>query len=298
MPRRRGLLRWLGGLAVAGMGLGTYALAVEPGMRLRVVRHRLAPAAWPRGLTLRIACLADPHAGSPHTSPARLARVVAAANALRPDLALLLGDYLADHRFTTYRPGLAEVAGILAGLRAPLGTYAVLGNHDWWEDPAAQARQSPLPRAAAALEAAGLRVLHNAALRLEHRGTGLWLAGLGSQWAWRLGGRRLQGADDLAGTLSRIPDGAPAILMAHEPDIFPHVPARVAVTLSGHTHGGQVRILGWSPMVPSRYGNRYAYGHVQEEGRHLVVSGGIGQSILPVRLGVPPEITVVELGDS
>jgi predicted MPP superfamily phosphohydrolase len=86
------------------------------------------------------------------------------------------------------------------------------------------------------------------------------------------------------------------ILMAHEPDIFVRVPDRVALTLCGHTHGGQVRLMGWSPVVPSAFGNRYAYGHVVEEGRHLVVSGGLGCSILPVRFGVPPEIVVVELG--
>ena len=80
------------------------------------------------------------------------------------------------------------------------------------------------------------------------------------------------------------------------PEIFPEVPHRVALTLSGHTHGGQVRLLGWSPLVPSRYGNRYAYGHVVEDGRHLVVSGGLGTSILPVRLGVPLEIVLVDLG--
>jgi predicted MPP superfamily phosphohydrolase len=293
--RRRSLLRWLGGLAAIGTGLGGYALGVEPGMRLRVVRHCVAPVGWPRGLPLSIACLSDPHAGSPHTSPGRLRRVVAVANALRPDLILLLGDYLADHRFTTYRPSMAEVAGILAGLRAPLGVHAILGNHDWWEDPAAQARQTPLPWAAAAFAAEGLPVLHNASRRLLHRGQPFWLAGLGSQWAWRRG-RRLEGADDLPGTLAGITDEAPVILMAHEPDIFPQVPARVALTLSGHTHGGQVRLFGWSPVVPSRYGNRYAYGLVEEAGRHLVVSGGIGQSILPIRFGMPPEITLVELG--
>ena len=86
------------------------------------------------------------------------------------------------------------------------------------------------------------------------------------------------------------------ILLAHEPDIFPRVPARVALTLSGHTHGGQVRLFGYSPVVPSRYGNRYAYGHIIEDNRHLIVSGGLGCSILPVRLGCPPEIVMVELG--
>jgi predicted MPP superfamily phosphohydrolase len=70
----------------------------------------------------------------------------------------------------------------------------------------------------------------------------------------------------------------------------------VAVTLSGHTHGGQVRIGGYSPIVPSRFGNRYAYGAIEEAGRHLVVSAGIGNSMLPVRFGMPPEVTMVRLG--
>ena len=83
--------------------------------------------------------------------------------------------------------------------------------------------------------------------------------------------------------------------MVHEPDIFPKVPARVGLTLAGHTHGGQVRLFGYSPLVPSRYGNRYAYGHVVEDGRHLVVSGGIGPGKIPIRIGMSPEITVVEV---
>ena len=73
------------------------------------------------------------------------------------------------------------------------------------------------------------------------------------------------------------------------------MPHRVSLTLSGHTHGGQVRVLGFSPMVPSRFGNRYAYGHIVEDNRHLIVSGGLGCSILPVRFGVPPEIVMVDL---
>jgi len=79
-------------------------------------------------------------------------------------------------------------------------------------------------------------------------------------------------------------------------DIFADVPERVALTLSGHTHGGQVRLFGYSPVVPSRFGNRYAYGHVVEGGRDLIVSGGLGFSGLPVRFGVRPEILSIELG--
>ena len=93
-----------------------------------------------------------------------------------------------------------------------------------------------------------------------------------------------------------MPDDAPVILMAHEPDIFPKVPERVALTLSGHTHGGQINLFGWRPIVPSDYGQRYAYGHIVEGERDLIVSGGLGCSILPIRFLSPPEILIVELG--
>ncbi len=105
-----------------------------------------------------------------------------------------------------------------------------------------------------------------------------------------------KGLHDVPGTLAKVTDDAPVILMAHEPDIFPKIPARVALTLSGHTHGGQVRLFGYSPVSNSRYGQRYLYGHVVEAGRHLIVSGGLGLSRIPIRLGVPPEIVLVELG--
>ena len=91
-------------------------------------------------------------------------------------------------------------------------------------------------------------------------------------------------------------DDAPVILMAHEPDIFAEVPNRVALTVSGHTHGGQVRLAGFTPIVPSKFGSRYAYGHIVEDGRHLVVSGGLGLSGLPIRFGSPPEVVLVALG--
>ena len=126
-------------------------------------------------------------------------------------------------------------------------------------------------------------------------GSDFWLAGLGDQLAHPLGGGRYAGVDDLPGTLSKVADDRPVVLLAHEPDIFPQVPERFALTLSGHTHGGQVRLFGYSPVVPSAFGNRFAYGHVREGRRDLVVSGGIGCSILPIRLGMVPEITLVEM---
>ena len=145
------------------------------------------------------------------------------------------------------------------------------------------------------LEARGIPVMENDVLRLTQDGRPFWLAGLGDQNAFYIQ-QDWSGVDDLPGTLAKVSDDAPVILLAHEPDIFPEVPARVSLTLSGHTHGGQVRLLGWSPVTPSHYGNRYAYGHVVEGGRHLIVSGGLGVSGLPVRFGVPPEVVLVELG--
>jgi predicted MPP superfamily phosphohydrolase len=86
--------------------------------------------------------------------------------------------------------------------------------------------------------------------------------------------------------------------MAHEPDIFATVPRRVSLTVSGHTHGGQVRLAGFAPIVPSKYGRRFTYGHIVEDERHLIVSGGLGMSGLPIRFGVPPEIVIVDLGSA
>ena len=253
-------------------------------------------AGWPAGLNLRVAVLADLHAGEPHMPVSRVEEIVAAANGLGADVIVVLGDYLAGHRFMTRRVGMAEITPALAQLQAPLGVFSILGNHDWWDDPVAQRERKGPIVAARALREVAIPVLENEVVRLEKDGQGVWLAGLGDQLAFVLGPRRFQGVDDLPGTLAKVGDDAPVILLAHEPDVFPNVPERVALTLSGHTHGGQVRLLGYSPLVPSQYGNRYAYGHVVEEGRHLIVSGGLGTSILPVRFGVPPEIVLVELG--
>jgi len=121
-----------------------------------------------------------------------------------------------------------------------------------------------------------------------------WLAGLGDQQAFPH--EPVGGVDDMSATIDLLTDDAPAILLAHEPDVFATAPARFALTLSGHTHGGQVKILGRTPVVPSRYGNRYVHGYIVEDDRHLIVSGGLGVSLLPVRIGVPPEVVHIHLG--
>lgn len=98
---------------------------------------------------------------------------------------------------------------------------------------------------------------------------------------------------DLPLTLRNVMGDAPVILMVHEPKIFRSVPERVSLTIAGHTHGGQVRLFGHSPFMPARHG-QYIYGHFVENGRNLIVSGGLGVSRVAVRLGVPPEIVLVE----
>jgi len=301
VPTRRLLLQTLGAAALTGTSLGAYAAAIEPGFRLRIQHHAVTPARWTPGLKLRLALLADPHLAEPLMPLSRWRHVIATANQLEADAILLLGDYLAGHRFRTAAVPVADLAREAKHLAAPLGVHAIIGNHDWWEDARAHRLGHGTTEAQRALEDNHIRVLVNAAVRLSKNNQPFWLTGTDSIFAIRYSdgpnrSLRYISRADLRATLAQVTDDAPIIHLAHEPDLFPSIPDRVSLTLSGHTHGGQVRFLGYSPIVPSAYGNRYAYGHVQENGRHLIVSGGLGCSILPVRFGVPPEITVVDVG--
>jgi len=298
MITRRGFLRLIGGSFLSMVSLSAYAVGIEPMLLTHVKRYSLTPPHWPAGLKLRVVALADIHACRPWMTPERIASLAAEANALQPDLIVLLGDYVAGMDLVTDQVPASEWASAMSGLKAPLGAMAILGNHDWWHDPVAQRAGTGPTEARKALEGAGITVLENDALRLEKDGLGFWLAGLADQLALLPGEGRAEprGLDDLDGTLAKVSDTAPVILLAHEPDIFPKVPWRVSLTLCGHTHGGQVRLFGYSPVVPSRFGNRYAYGHVVENDRNLIVSGGLGFSIMPVRFGMRPEILQIDLG--
>jgi predicted MPP superfamily phosphohydrolase len=294
----------LAALTAAGSlsGVG-YATAIEP-HRVHVTRYRVTPSRWPVGLKLRVAILTDLHAHPRNMNEADLASIVARTNGLQPDVTVLLGDY------GSQSPGPVApevVAGLMRGLVAPAGVYAIQGNHDWTDDPDAMRRKSGPTRVERAFRAAGIAFLENQAVPLGSAPK-LWIAGIESE-ATRSNPRRLRHdperldrhrTDILARMLGAAPADAAVILLAHEPDIFAtRLDPRIAVTLSGHTHGGQIRILGWSPWIPSRYGLRYAYGHVVEAGRHLIVSGGLGSHFVagrPLRIGVPPEIVLVELG--
>jgi predicted MPP superfamily phosphohydrolase len=262
------------GLLAAAAAGAVYAGWIEP-RRLAIVRRTLALPRWPRTLDgLKLGVLSDLHSGAPHAGLPQIARAVERLNDEAPEAMLLLGDYVDAHPLWGGRLTPEQVARELGALRAPLGTYAVLGNHDW---------KQAGDRMWTALHNAGIEVLEN---RVVHAGD-IYIAGLAD-----LRRRR----PDLPGALAGVPAGAPVVLLAHDPDVFPYVPDRVALTLAGHTHGGQVAIpVLRRPAIPSRYGERYARGHVVEDGRHLYITSGLGTSGLPVRLFAPPEVVVLEL---
>ena len=302
MITRRAFLHGAGAAAAGAAGLSGCAFA-EPFATL-ITRYRISPPRWPVGLSVKLAVIADLHACEPWMGRERIGHIVEHANSLQPDCILLLGDYVAGSGIMRYADPIAEKvwARELGRLNAPLGVHAVLGNHDWWVDPGVQRRRRGTPAAGLALQDAGIPVYQNTSVRLEKDGAPFWLAGLGDQEAYcaleAQGAEPFKnplGSDDLAGALGQVTDDAPVILLAHEPDIFPRVPDRVAVTVAGHTHGGQIRILGYAPVVPSRFGNRYVYGHIVEQNRNLIVSAGLGCSGVPVRFGAPPEIVTIEL---
>jgi predicted MPP superfamily phosphohydrolase len=296
MISRRHFFKLLGGLGAFGASTTAYGFG-EPVLQLRVTRYNLAPPQWPADFKLNIAVIADLHACDPWMSLDRIHGIVERTNSLNADVIVMLGDYVAGHRKVTRFIPASEWAGVLAGLKAPLGVHAILGNHDWWEDKDVQREGKGVIAAHRALEAAGIPVYENDARRLSKNGRPFWLAGLGDQLAYMVARRfrpvRRIGVDDLGATLAKVTDDAPIVLLAHEPDVARRVPARVALQLSGHTHGGQVRLLGWSPVAPS--GQQLAYGHIRMN-CDVVVSGGLGCSIMPFRLGVPPEIVLVSLG--
>lgn len=296
MLSRRHFLRTFSGLGVAGFSTVAYGFS-EPELQLQVTRYQVSPPQWPADLQLKIAVIADVHACDPWMSLQRIQTIVEHTNTLGADITVLLGDYVAGHRNVTRFIPADEWASVLAGLKAPLGVHAVLGNHDYWDDRTVQREGEGIPVARSALEAAGIPVYENDVQRLNKAGRPFWLAGLGDQLAyapvWRNRIIKRIGIDDLGATLGKVTDDAPVILLAHEPDVARRVPSRVALQLSGHTHGGQVRLLGWSPVAPS--GQLLTYGHIRMN-CDVVVSGGLGCSFVPFRLGVPPEIVLVTVG--
>jgi predicted MPP superfamily phosphohydrolase len=249
---------------------------IEPN-RLVVRQQAIQIESWPRELNgLRIAVIADIHAGAPFIDYEKLRLILKRTNDLHPDLIVILGDYMTGDGWVRRQVKPEEFGPILKDFSAPLGVYSVLGNHDWWFN-GKEVRRG--------LEQNGIKVLEDEVVQLNARGTTLWLAGLADLWT------RPQHIEE---TIDKVPEGAPVIALTHNPDIFPQISQRVPLLLAGHTHGGQVRFpLIGSVVHSSKLGKRYESGHVFENNHHLFVTTGIGTSIMPVRFGVPPEIVLL-----
>jgi predicted MPP superfamily phosphohydrolase len=276
--RKKRIIKIVAAALVLGLVFaGVWAFFIEPN-RLVVHEETLELQDWPAGFNkLRIAVLADLHVGAPYIDAGKLQLVVSKVNQMQPDLIVLLGDFMSSVRGgKVVEPEF--IAENLKGLHARYGVFAVLGNHDWWFDGR---------RVMRALESVGIRVLENDVARIELNGQAIWLMGLGDLWTSK---------PDIEGTLTKITDTNPVIVLTHNPDLFPKIPSRVILTLAGHTHGGQVNLPFVGRLrVPSEYGQRYAAGHIVENNHHLFVTTGIGTSIIPIRFRVPPEIVLLTL---
>jgi len=261
-----------------GIGLAVWAFWWEPAS-VRVSPYSLQLEQWPKQCSgLKVAVLADIHVGSPYHGIEQLRHIVTATNAAKPDLILLAGDYVIQGvlggEFVTPEDAAIE----LAKLKAKLGTFAVLGNHDWWLDPV---------RVSNALEQVGITMLEDKSELMQWRDCRFNLVGVSDFW---------EGPHDLGLALADIDAQVPSVLLTHNPDLFPLIPKTVTLTIAGHTHGGQVYVpfIG-RPIVPSDYGETYAVGFIVELGKQLFVSTGLGTSIIPVRFLVPPEVSLLYL---
>jgi predicted MPP superfamily phosphohydrolase len=234
------------------------------------VRLPALPAAAD-GLT--IAQLSDFHL-FPFTTRAFLQTAIARTRELKPDLIVLTGDYVLTHADSIF-----ELAPLLAQLDAPLGVYGVLGNHDYWTN-ATLVRQG--------LREAGVTLLENQGVRLQRGRDLCYLAGVDDGWS---------GKPDLRAALDACPCQLPAIVLLHEPDFADrtaHDP-RAAVQLSGHTHGGQVRLPGQGALVLPKHGRKYQQGLYRIGQLQLYTNRGLGVIGPPLRINCPPEITLLTL---
>ena len=262
--------------AAAVVALAVYAYAEA--RRDPVVREAsISLPGWPEGVApVRVVLISDVHIGTVAMGPERLTRIVAQINALKPDLVLIAGDFILGHaKDSAARIGTTMVAP-LAGLKPRLGTIAAIGNHDHWTGGAAVRRL---------LTQAGITVVENGAVQRGPLAIGV-------------AGDDFSDHTDLPATLRAMQGLAGArIMLTHSPDIAPNLPADMPLLLAGHTHCGQVVLPFYGPISDvTRYGPRYRCGVRREPGRTVVTTAGLGTSGAPFRLGAPPDLWLLTLG--
>ena len=252
-------------------------MLVEP-QTLWVVRDTVSSPDIPAAFDgTRIAFIADVHAGH-LVSPAHVDRILNAVIAQKADIIVLGGDYVEDRR-----EGADIFYPAAARLKAPLGVYAVLGNHDSFDFGTATA--------IAGLAADDIRLLDNTSTVLTKGGASIRIAGI-EDWG--------TAHADTAAAATGIKPGEFAVLVSHNPDALvsqlPGSPGIFDLALAGHTHGGQVTLFGlWAPFVPSAYGNRYRTGWHDIAGTPTLVTNGTGTAWLPPRFFAPPQVHVLTL---
>lgn len=233
----------------------------------------IALPGWPVGAPpLRLVLMSDLHVAGPENPPERLTRIVARVNALHPDLVLIAGDFMTERRIASRLYDADEAIAPLGALQARLAVVAVLGNHDHWYG-GVPVRQ--------ALARAHVTLLENQAIRVGP----LAIGGVGDGFTRHARVAQVVAAQQAIG-------GVP-VMFSHGPDIFPQVPQSVPLTLAAHTHCGQIVL----PIIGAFATDaRYVCGAYREGGKRLIVTAGIGASILPLRLGAPPDFWVITLG--
>jgi predicted MPP superfamily phosphohydrolase len=270
-------------LAVVAALLAVASLVGYVGARQLVVRHldvRL-PSLPDAFDGVRIVQVSDVHVG-PHTSRRHLARIAAAVRDAQPDMVVHTGDQVDD-----FARDVEHFVAAFGDVTAPLGVFAIAGNHDviaGWDG----VRQG--------LSAAGITVLVNEAVPVERGGERIWLAGTGDPAgnSWPRGGGA-NAAPDIERTLDRIPPGGPTIALAHNPALWPHLARRgVDLTLSGHTHYGQLAIPDWGWNIASTFLD-LSMGIHRQDGSLLYINPGTNYWGVPFRIGTPPEVTVLTL---
>lgn len=279
-PTRRRFLRRAGqvGLGLLTSGIGTVSYGFYEASQIRVRRRTVAVPNLPHGFEgTTVAVLADFHHG-PFVSLDFLRRAVALANSLSPDLFALVGDFA--HKGTHTHEQLPPCLAVLAKLRAPLGAFAVPGNHDMGKG--GRIYREVLTATESVTD------VSNRAVPVTRNGETIWLAGVEDLW-W--------GKPDVAAALASVPTSAAVLLLSHNPDVAELQPdPRVGLMLSGHTHGGQAYVPGYGPLwLPSRYGSKYCGGLVRGPASSVFVSRGLGEAGVPLRLNCPPEINLLSL---